>query len=361
MARTSMILRKCFLGGVLRILLTTYREKARIPAWCDRILRKGNNLKQIEYAMAPLRFSDHRPVYATFECTVQSIDEQRKNELSRSLYERRKQDITHATAKGNEKMHEDHAGYLSIAAGLPPASSDRRKWWLDHSLPARSHIQPPQSNVMLNPLRPANPFTATTEPDWIAAGRPRKPGGSERRIRTPPKLPAPRTIQNSPRPPDRELEASSTISTPNLFNEELASPTLASPLRSPTTSSVRRKPAPPVPKKPLLLSNPGREPKIHPRSDDSQHAEDFMTGIDCDAFVPALAPRNGSGTAISQAGRSTSTAAHNDRPPPPSSFKSRTLLTSRRGGDKDSGRETLLDQDDEGAETIPSLQPLRPH
>ncbi len=135
-----MILRKCFLGSVLRIWLTTFSEKARIPAWCDRILRKGSNLKQIEYAMAPLRFSDHRPVYATFECTIQSIDEQRKNELSRSLYEKRKQDITHATATGNETMHGDHAGYLSIAAGLPPASSDRRKWWLDHGmLTMRSH------------------------------------------------------------------------------------------------------------------------------------------------------------------------------------------------------------------------------
>ncbi len=144
---------------------------------------------------------------------------------------------------------------------------------------------------MLNPLRPANPFTATTEPDWISAGRSRNLGGFEKGIRTPPTLPAPRTIRNSPRPPDRELEASSTISAPNLFNEELAPPTLASPLRSPTTSSVRRKPAPPVPKKPSLLSNPGREPKIHPRSDDSQRAKDFMTGIDCDASVPSQFPK----------------------------------------------------------------------
>lgn len=112
------------------------REKARIPAWCDRILRKGNNLKQIEYATAPLRFSDHRPVYATFQCTISNIDEEAKEELSRSLYESRKQDIVGPTANGNEKTDEDHVGYLSVAAGLPPASSDRRKWWLDDGIAA---------------------------------------------------------------------------------------------------------------------------------------------------------------------------------------------------------------------------------
>lgn len=94
----------------------------------------------MEYATAPLRFSDHRPVYATFKCTVQSIDEKRKEELSRSLYERRKPDVTQASANGNEKTLEDHASYRSVAAGLPPASSDRRKWWLDHGMPAtKSH------------------------------------------------------------------------------------------------------------------------------------------------------------------------------------------------------------------------------
>ncbi|KAL8703932.1 MAG: hypothetical protein Q9201_002882 [Fulgogasparrea decipioides] len=106
-------------------------EKARIPAWCDRILRKGNNLKQIDYTTAPLRFSDHRPVYATFRCTINSIDEHRKEELSRSLYERRKVEVTGGAAN-HEKTDEDLVGYKSAAEGLPPASSDRRKWWLDN-------------------------------------------------------------------------------------------------------------------------------------------------------------------------------------------------------------------------------------
>lgn len=38
-------------------------EKARVPAWTDRILSRSQNLKQINYSTAPLRFSDHRSVY----------------------------------------------------------------------------------------------------------------------------------------------------------------------------------------------------------------------------------------------------------------------------------------------------------
>ena len=108
-------------------------EKSRIPAWCDRILRKGD-LKQISYDTAPLRFSDHRPVYAIFQCTISDIDETKKESLSREIYTKRRADIGGATANAtNEEIFDDEdlIGYDSIAPGLPPASSDRRKWWLD--------------------------------------------------------------------------------------------------------------------------------------------------------------------------------------------------------------------------------------
>lgn len=123
----------------LETRLRDCREKARIPAWCDRILRKGNNLKQIEYTTASLRFSDHRPVYATFQCTISSIDEQQKEKLSRSLYDRRKRDIG-GSDYSHGKTDEDLVGYNSIAEGLPPASSDRRKWWLDNGMNKNTFI-----------------------------------------------------------------------------------------------------------------------------------------------------------------------------------------------------------------------------
>lgn len=133
MAQITTTLRKIYSQSTCSSL-TTSREKARIPAWCDRVLRKGDILKQINYSTAPLRFSDHRPVYATFQCAVSDVDESRKETLSRKLYAKRKVDIGDTTANAGEEDidDEDLIGYESIAPELPPASSDRRKWWLDN-------------------------------------------------------------------------------------------------------------------------------------------------------------------------------------------------------------------------------------
>ncbi|KAF8042392.1 hypothetical protein BT93_A0886 [Corymbia citriodora subsp. variegata] len=46
------------------------KEKRRTPAWCDRILWKGDGLKQIWYVRGESRFSDHRPVYSLFSVQV---------------------------------------------------------------------------------------------------------------------------------------------------------------------------------------------------------------------------------------------------------------------------------------------------
>ncbi|KAI9808285.1 MAG: hypothetical protein M1825_004742 [Sarcosagium campestre] len=176
-------------------------EKARIPAWCDRVLRKGTNLRQINYDIAPLRFSDHRPVYATFQCTVNSVDEAAKDRLSRDLYARRRADIGGSAANRRSANHgtveqededDDLIGYDSIEPGLPPASSDRRKWWLDNGeleptpsapplpfppncttkeAPARSTTKPPTASSILNPQRPSNPFSPTDKPNWIEPSR----------------------------------------------------------------------------------------------------------------------------------------------------------------------------------------------
>jgi len=110
-------------------------EKARIPAWCDRVLRKGSNLRQINYTTAPLRFSDHRPVYATFQCTVSRVDEAVKKSLSQEIYSQRRSEVGNTTVPSrDDSIDEDLLGYDSIAPGLPPASSDRRRWWLDNGM-----------------------------------------------------------------------------------------------------------------------------------------------------------------------------------------------------------------------------------
>lgn len=160
------------------VLTSTYSEKARIPAWTDRILRKGSNLRQLAYNSAPLRFSDHRPVYAIFECTVSIVNEKRRDKISREIYERRKAEVggDAATLISHETDDEDLIGYDAIEPGLPPASSDRQKWWLESGKMARSSISPPKpehpgSQTILNPKRPTNPHVPTDEPDWVSVPR----------------------------------------------------------------------------------------------------------------------------------------------------------------------------------------------
>ncbi|KAK3995355.1 putative inositol-1,4,5-trisphosphate 5-phosphatase [Cladorrhinum sp. PSN332] len=153
-------------------------EKARIPAWTDRILRKGTNLRQLAYNSAPLRFSDHRPVYAIFECTVSIVNERVRDQIRRQIYERRRLEVGGDTANlcGDESEDEDLIGYDAIDPGLPPASSDRQKWWQANGKMARSDISPPQPEntayrTILNPKRPANPYMPTDEPDWVSVPR----------------------------------------------------------------------------------------------------------------------------------------------------------------------------------------------
>ncbi|KAI9831266.1 MAG: inositol polyphosphate 5-phosphatase [Phylliscum demangeonii] len=156
-------------------------EKHRIPAWCDRVLYKGAGLRQMAYDAAPLRFSDHRPVYALFSIGVLVIDDGLKDRLSQELYRQRRLDVGQATGQlFDEADDDDLIGYEPIAPGLPPASSDRRKWWLENGLPVRSAVagaaaadanadanaNASAATVWLYPGRLSNPFAVSDEPDW---------------------------------------------------------------------------------------------------------------------------------------------------------------------------------------------------
>ncbi|KAF3334013.1 type I inositol 1,4,5-trisphosphate 5-phosphatase CVP2-like protein [Carex littledalei] len=53
------------------------KEKRRTPAWCDRILWRGNGINQMWYVRGESRFSDHRPVHSLFSVQLEDHDNYR--------------------------------------------------------------------------------------------------------------------------------------------------------------------------------------------------------------------------------------------------------------------------------------------
>lgn len=244
-------------------------------------MTKGHNLRQIHYNTAPLKFSDHRPVYATFQCTITVIDEKKKQEISEGLYRHRRAVVGGHTAntRADDSDDEDLLGYESIEPGLPPASSDRRKWWLDNGMPARSTVKPPSDGHVRNPQRAPNPFSATTEPDWVKVPRPNPPPPRSLSIRERNTSAASTSLnENLERkaiagsrklppiwPPHQNASSAAPSRTssyqPSLLDDPIPSSEPAPPRlpRRPSAASVSsqhsiiRKAAPPVPKKPSTL------------------------------------------------------------------------------------------------------------
>ena len=234
-------------------------EKARIPAWTDRILykidsTKGTDARQTEYnSVMNLRFSDHRPVYSTFDVKVRVIDDDRKSSLLKQLYAKRNRQLNEDIDDADESSDEldEVIGYQSIAPGLPPASSDKRKWWIDGDKPVASRIQPPEPGMKLNPNRNANPWREGGEDDWVMVDKekskpelpaPRKGGkttiqdADECSTRTPPPKPPPSRGSNTgtATPP---LPSSMAGAWPQSRNVSLAS-----------TIQARASPPPPAPR-----------------------------------------------------------------------------------------------------------------
>jgi hypothetical protein len=113
------------------------------------VLWKGTNLRQLEYNAAPLRFSDHRPVYATFDCTISVVNEQLKENLSQGLYNKQRSVIGNVTAnsRSDDSDDEDGVSHSPIAPGLPPTSSDRHKWWLNNGKHFAFVLLPPANLI----------------------------------------------------------------------------------------------------------------------------------------------------------------------------------------------------------------------
>ncbi|GFF16671.1 DNase I-like protein [Aspergillus terreus] len=218
-------------------------EKARIPAWCDRILWRGSGLQQTNYQAANLRFSDHRPVWATFSCKITVIDETVKSKLRQQLYKQRQRDPRNVTKDLMGSETEDLIMLESIAPGLPPASSDNQKWWLDNGMPVRSTVKPPSDDYILNVFEQSNPFPSPKGSDWVNihghqdGDGPRDPKNDDSSHR--PALP--------PRVRTASLKAHERPANVNSSSPKSAGTSHPNPPKD-------QKSAPPIPRKPVSLS-----------------------------------------------------------------------------------------------------------
>ncbi|CAD0018039.1 unnamed protein product [Aureobasidium pullulans] len=348
-------------------------DKARIPAWCDRVLTKGHNLRQIHYNTAPLKFSDHRPVYATFQCTITVIDEKKKQDISEGLYRQRRAVVGGHTAntRAEDTEDEDLLGYESIEPGLPPASSDRRKWWLDNGVPVRSQVKAPEGHVR-NPSRPPNPFSTTSEPDWVKVPRPNPPASRAASIRernssaatSSENLNRRSTVSNRKLPPAwpaHQQSRSTSSQQGSLLDDPISEPDPPLPPRpSMDQKTIPRKPAPPVPKKPSMLRSESPSstrddfaPKLPSRVNTLPQSPG---GLQKSGSMPMLPPPRRSNTgevntkAIETWSRQTSQQSRDGGPP----------LPPRRG----TGQRNLLDDDEDDGGMSGGVggnwQPLKP-
>lgn len=105
------------------------------------------------------------------------MDEPKRLAISQQLYKKRVAEVGDPSQiiEGDDTEDEDLIGYDAIEPGLPPASSDRQKWWLDNKQPARAQVAAPNGKdgqqMVLNPHRPSNPFGHSDEQDWISVSR----------------------------------------------------------------------------------------------------------------------------------------------------------------------------------------------
>lgn len=324
-------------------MLIIPREKARIPAWCDRVLWKATNLRQIDYNVAPLRFSDHRPVYATFECIISFINEKHKKDLSRELYSKRRKYANQnlMDSEPEDSAEEDLLDYESIAPGLPAASSERRKWWLDNGFPAQSTIKPPTERHAPNPNRNPNPFAASIEPDWVHVSLPnagadhpkpeRNPADPNSPAVTRRKLPPPLIPQRRDTSPNltsntQDHEPSNPPSSRNPRSLLRASSATDTSSLQPPSSASSSAPPPPIPRKPAKLTS-SPQPHTDPKNPSTRSrtvpttspAAVISNSDGPDSFRPRPLPTRHSTTTTFNNEEKTalSAASRKNVPPPP--------------------------------------------
>ncbi|CAN6645717.1 polyphosphatidylinositol phosphatase Inp53p [Trichomonascus vanleenenianus] len=252
-------------------------EKQRVPAWTDRILSRGPGLKSLSYGSAPLMFSDHRPVFSTFKANILVIDEEAKEALGSELYNSRRSEV----GDMNDLVNLIDLNEVMLTHGLPPPSTDTKKWWIAGGQPAKVSLRPPHGDMILNPNK-VNPFSvdSMTQPDYISkpALPPRPPVQRNDAVPPPPPPPA-RGSQVSLA--SMESSAPPSLQAPLIPRRAATSPPLQGPANSaqqgaPTSATSKPpalestkcnskgKPVPNVPRKPVALRPAEEHPPLLP-------------------------------------------------------------------------------------------------
>ncbi|KAI8916567.1 SacI homology domain-containing protein [Powellomyces hirtus] len=121
-------------------------EKARAPAWTDRILYRGRRIEQREYARGESLISDHRPVRAVFDLQTVIIDREKQDILQKQIYQ--------------EKMATKHIPPpLPVRAQGPPKLSEQPTTSLLIDL--AEDLDPPQQKSFLPSTPPFIPSKTT--------------------------------------------------------------------------------------------------------------------------------------------------------------------------------------------------------
>lgn len=213
-------------------------EKMRTPSWTDRILSRGPNLHQTSYGSdSSLKFSDHRPVYATFQASILIVDEEAKAKLSKRLYDQRKAEVGDA----NDLVTLVDINETTLTNGLAPPSSDTHKYWIEGGQSTKVVIKPPGPNMYFNPARKSNPFVPDVD---FVSGPPLPP------------RPATFTALTPLKPETKSKTSNSSIPTSTTITRRTTSPISTGTASTPVSlaASKTTKTPPPVPKKPENLS-----------------------------------------------------------------------------------------------------------
>jgi synaptojanin len=100
-------------------------EKQRIPAWTDRVLWRGEIVKSLAYGAAPVRCSDHRPVFGLFRVQVSVEDEKKKAVLQKEID---REVVARGVGGAEERKSDEDVDLL----GDSPREAEGGRWWLSN-------------------------------------------------------------------------------------------------------------------------------------------------------------------------------------------------------------------------------------